>query len=340
MAFGPAQGLIAVGVAGGSIAAGTTFANIAATEVFYGGTGGTAEGEAAFAYNDSTNTLSVDILSLGGGTALLVNDGTAIAALKNSTTAQTFRVYGTTTGSKYLNLTHNGTDALIHSTSGDLQLQNGGSGDIRLYGGGSQSAQITGSVIAVTNRDLIFSNNNNIGQSGGSRPTAIYVLGATGIKQALGASTGDGGLVSIANVNTTAVGNVDAGEDDLITYALPANALSANGKGVRIQAWGTAANNANAKTLKLYFGSQIIETFTLTVSQVDTWSIEAVVYRTGSSTQDWKSRLIQAGTASAVDVEIGTATQTDTAAITIKCTGEGVATNDIVQEGMQVEFIN
>ena len=172
-------------------------------------------------------------------------------------------------------------------------------------------------------------------------PVSKFIFDINGtMHSTMGTGTGIQRHIGVASIDTTAVGNVDTGEDDLITFSLPANAMSAAGKGVRIHAWGTAANNANAKTLKLYFGTQIIETFTLTVSQVDTWSIIATVWRTGSSTQDWESTLIQAGTASAVDVEVGTATQTDTAAITIKCTGEGVATNDIVQEGLLVEFVN
>jgi hypothetical protein len=32
--------------------------------------------------------------------------------------------------------------------------------------------------------------------------------------------------------------------------------------------------------------------------------------------------------------------ETDTSAIVIKCTGEGVADGDIIQEAMVVEFIN
>ena len=39
--------------------------------------------------------------------------------MKNSTAAQTFRVYGTTTNSKYLQLTHDGTNGIL-TTSGGL----------------------------------------------------------------------------------------------------------------------------------------------------------------------------------------------------------------------------
>lgn len=61
-------------------------------------------------------------LGPSGTDVLLVNDAADILALKRTTTAQTFRVYGTTTGSKYIFLTHDGTDATLDASSGILKL--------------------------------------------------------------------------------------------------------------------------------------------------------------------------------------------------------------------------
>lgn len=140
---------------------------------------------------------------------------------------------------------------------------------------------------------------------------------------------------------TIAVGNVTTGEDNLITYALAANALPAWGAGVHIIAWGTTANNANAKTLKLYFGTAVILTNALTVSIAGVWRIEADVISTGVDAQDYVSQLVTTGTAGVAlnDIEVGTATQDDGATITIKCTGEATATDDIIQEGMIITRI-
>lgn len=145
-----------------------------------------------------------------------------------------------------------------------------------------------------------------------------------------------------ANVNTTAVGNLGAGTDDLITYTLPANALSSNGKGIRVTVWGTTANNANAKTLTLNFGSTAVLTNALTVSIAGVWRIEADIFRTGASTQAYISQLVTTGTAGVAlnDLETGASAQTDTAAITIKCTATATTDNDIVQNGLLVEFFN
>jgi len=143
-----------------------------------------------------------------------------------------------------------------------------------------------------------------------------------------------------AFLSTTNVGNVGGGEDDLISTSLPANALEDVGDCVRIRAWGTVANNANAKTLKLYFGATAIASQSLTASQAGRWMIEAIVMRTGSDTQESWALTIESLAALAAGKhaqEVNSALAIDEdAAITVKCTGTGVADNDIVQEGMLV----
>ena len=52
----------------------------------------------------------------------LTRDAAGIVAQKNGANAQAFRVYGTTTGSKYISLAHDGTNALINWSSGNLVL--------------------------------------------------------------------------------------------------------------------------------------------------------------------------------------------------------------------------
>src|SRR5687767_12752958 len=77
-------------------------------------------------------------------------------------------------------------------------------------------------------------------------------------------------------VKTTAVGNVGAGTDDLQTYDLPASVLGVDGRCLRITAWGTTANNVNAKTVTMAFGSQTVMTQALTTSIAGTWRISAI----------------------------------------------------------------
>lgn len=58
----------------------------------------------------------------------LQRNATGILSIQNSTSATEFRVYGTTTGPKYLSLIHNGTDGVINAQAGVLGLAANGNG--------------------------------------------------------------------------------------------------------------------------------------------------------------------------------------------------------------------
>ena len=143
------------------------------------------------------------------------------------------------------------------------------------------------------------------------------------------------------DVNTTAVGNVGAGADDLMTYTLPASTLGVDGMGVRITAWGYTANNANAKTLGLYFGATAFSSATLTTGTAGRWVMTAVLIRSGATTQlgfplmvthDATSKTLGPGVPGAV-------AETLSGAVVIKMTGTATANDDIVQSLMLVELI-
>lgn len=152
-------------------------------------------------------------------------------------------------------------------------------------------------------------------------------------------------VIVAPNVNTTAVGNVGGGEDALITYDLPGDVLGMATKGVRTTQWGTFANTAETKTIKSYFGTQVVLTNALTINLAGTWKLVVEVFSTGTDAQDYVATLTTTGAAGVAlnDVEVGTATQDDGAAITIKCTadvGAPSTNNGIVQEGQLVEYFN
>ena len=142
------------------------------------------------------------------------------------------------------------------------------------------------------------------------------------------------------HVDTTAVGNVGTGEDDLISFTVPAAVINTAKKGVRITAWGQTANNSDTKELKLYFGSLALLTTSLTISIAGFWRITADVFSTGTDAQDYSAQLVEGGSASTVhDAKTGSHTQDDGAAIVIKCTGSATSNDDIVQDGLIVQYI-
>lgn len=155
-----------------------------------------------------------------------------------------------------------------------------------------------------------------------------------------GLSTGTFKPEGVISVNTTSTGNgADTTEDTLLTYSLPAKALSANGKGIKIRAWGTTAANADNKTMKLYFGSEVIATATAATNNKN-WFLELEVFRTGASTQVvWGQGQVDTTN---VTPYFATGAETDTAAIVIKVTGQAGTgnANDVVAKGLVVEVMN
>ena len=148
------------------------------------------------------------------------------------------------------------------------------------------------------------------------------------------------------NVNTTAVGNVGAGEDDLITYSLPAATLGVDGMGVRVTAAGSFAANANNKLVKMYFGSTSLTTWATAPYNNVKWRYVAEIIRTGAGAQIASSQFVSTGgsgghTTFPDHVRVGTTTPAETlsGAVTIKCTGEATSNDDIQQLLLLVELI-
>ena len=73
-------------------------------------------------YYQLISDTAVFYMGLGADIAI-ARDDAAVLALKNGTTAQTFRVYGTTTGTKYGAFAHNATDTVISGTFGHISLR-------------------------------------------------------------------------------------------------------------------------------------------------------------------------------------------------------------------------
>jgi hypothetical protein len=84
----------------------------------------------------------------------------------------------------------------------------------------------------------------------------------------------------------------------------------------------------------------------LTSSIAGAWRSEFTAFRVGSNLQDAAFKISEVVNSAALaapkeaQVAIDADAETDTAAITIKVTGEATANNDIVQQGMLVEFLN
>lgn len=150
------------------------------------------------------------------------------------------------------------------------------------------------------------------------------------------------GVGGSLHTNTTAVGNVGIGEDDLMTYPVPASTLAVNGGSIRGRASGTIANSINAKRLRFKFGATtILDTGAagFPVSQAIQWVMDFEIIRVSATTQKCTANLSTNNASLASYVGYSTAAETLANAITLKLTGEGVTDNDVVEETLTVQFV-
>lgn len=149
-----------------------------------------------------------------------------------------------------------------------------------------------------------------------------------------------GTLPMVANVDVTSLSSPAGGTPALKSFAMPAGALSTSGfRGVRIQAWGSFANNASAKTVLIKFGATTLITVTATVSVANSWSIEASVWVRTATTQTACGRGMQgAGTPTFVTLDSSPG-ETIANSISIACSGTQTSAADIIQDGFIVDYI-
>jgi len=143
----------------------------------------------------------------------------------------------------------------------------------------------------------------------------------------------------LLTVNTTAVGNVGSGEDDLMTYAVAAGLLGTDGWGLEVLAAFVCANNANNKTIKLYFGATAIATVGADAFQNQHVAIRATIIRTAAATQVAIGEIINQSTAWAKTLYT-TPGETLSGSITIKATGAATSNDDISQKLMLARLIH
>lgn len=150
----------------------------------------------------------------------------------------------------------------------------------------------------------------------------------------------------VLTVSTTQVGtDANLNEKDLWSYSLPANTLNADGRAVRIEAWGTGAANANAKTVNFYIGGTVFVAATAQTSNPLVWRVFATLIRTGAAAEVLNASMthgIGSNGVQTVRANVAAGAFDTTQGMIIKVTGtNGVAVaNDILFRGAMVELLN
>lgn len=140
----------------------------------------------------------------------------------------------------------------------------------------------------------------------------------------------------VLKINTTAVGNVGSGEDNLITYSLPANVLVNNGDTVTMEAVVVFAANANSKQVRAYFGATAGYDSGAQTQSGGTMIVRMTITRTGATSQIVDVSVNTDASLFTDTANYTTASETLTGAVIIKLTGEAVSNDDISMKSLRV----
>lgn len=134
-------------------------------------------------------------------------------------------------------------------------------------------------------------------------------------------------------------------ESSMMTYALPASAMAANGYGIRVSAWGVTAATTTTKEIKAYFGGTVLFDTGSILLNNHAWKFNSTIIRTSSSAQV-ANTVVYGSSATILPSIVSLSTpaealSTGSTAITIKITGICTSTGaaEITQGGMTVELI-
>jgi hypothetical protein len=185
-------------------------------------------------------------------------------------------------------------------------------------------------------RDIVFAVNTSTEVLRIIASTAVVSIGglssvgANWLAIEAGTSSNDAAAGGVLYVDSGTHANSGVAETDLASYSVPANTLAVNNQELYFEAWGTTAANSNSKTIKLKFGTDVFTLVNASVINGAKWRMSGRITRTGSATQNVQI-LFESDQSSSGTFAISTAAQTLSGAVTLKLTGTGGATNDVVQ---------
>lgn len=350
-----------------NFSAGLITASVGNNAIAITGTGGSITGSGTVAFETLTGTWNTTGV-VDGALRIAITDTASGVASK------AFAVYGGASASTlnyYIDKSGNyvvpaGAAAGFIGGTSTVMIY-GDSANLRFRGGSTGAIFETTPVIQLGNPSATATAMSIVGQPGtgtdkvggdtvigGGLSTGTGTPGRVGVKyssvgatsSALNTYTTTVFVGGSLKVDTTTTGNVGGGEDNLITYSIPAGQLSVNGQSIEFDCGGTFAATINSKTLKVYFGATVILNTTSLVLNNLPWKAHGKIIRTGAATQKCEVEFTVGGTLlSAINGTISnytTAAETLSGAITFKCTGSddgGVPANDaVVQEYMHLKW--
>lgn len=219
---------------------------------------------------------------------------------------------------KFNNITGSGSFLIMNSGDSIVELSNG-------------NAYIDSSKWELTGANIANKNSGHVSIAG-----TMKVFNDGEVKIVTDAASDSITVGGMYDINTTPVGNVGSGEDDLMTFTIPAGALGDNGDMIRAEGFGTFAANSQSKTIKLYFGTTQVGTVvgTTTFNAID-WRYTMTAVRTGASTGIVATTIF---VDSMAITEYTAVADTFAGTYVVKATGTASSDNDIQQLFQNVEY--
>lgn len=160
-------------------------------------------------------------------------------------------------------------------------------------------------------------------------------------------NSGDWG-VKVGGTRFVALGPVgngaDTTEDNLTTYTTHANLLGTDRQWITVHAFGTFANNADTKRVRMYFGGTVIfDTTALSFGSgaATSWDLECTILRNnGNTLQDNSCRWLSDDSALPSKATYTATSNTLTSTNVVKVTGQAGTgnANDIISKDMTVDW--
>ncbi len=247
------------------------------------------------------------------------------------------------------------------ATGGLAQVQGGGGdtggngGDVLITGGEAGSTDTGGDITITSGAGGSTSGNSgdvdiDVGSVTSGTAGTINIGTANASQINLGSSgspTYGYGLVSRLSTDLTEVGNVGAGEDDLMSYTVPSNTLAADGDAIVVEAFGDLASNSGTRTIKAYIdGTQVISLARGAGGDGDEWGATIHIWRTSSTNLYYRVSLYSGASTDTYESPSnarGNEAVSDLAAnsFIIKFTGEDSNSNtdEVQQQVMTVDYI-
>lgn len=230
-----------------------------------------------------------------------------------------------------------GPDASLWSSSGILM---GAGKQLGLANGTSAAPSLSFSSQATAGLYREGADDLRIVLSGSIPALRVYKASAdTGVASVpLGASTGYAVIGGRLCTSTTSAPTTGTAIQVLATCTIPASALSVNGMGLKVKAWGISAANGNNKALGIFFGATLCASLTAAVNNGSIIA-ETTILRTDATTQECAGTAIAStGGASALRA---TPAEDTTAAIALTVKGTTpTASGDLTFKGLTVEVLN